>query len=260
MGRSCGDAFLATHDGFSGDEVILNDGRNAAFLAACRDALPGIDAATCNWTLLNLRKAGKLHAKVTQQAPPLPDNAYVHAAESAARLMADQFGLTLDRVLCDPAMRAAFDRTALEMVPEENQASAYTLRKMVMRLRKTRRLQPELVLRVADWNRRIITLAAKQIRVHAYSVPEGPGVYFMRDRSGYLYVGESANLWKRLTIHLDDSDRKTLANYLKTVGIEGVRVELHCFDTTSAARRVSHRRAYESELIRSRQPRFNLRP
>lgn len=70
-----------------------------------------------------------------------------------------------------------FDRTALEMVPEENPISAYTLRKMAMRLRKTRRLQPELVLPVADWNRRIITLAAQPIRVHADIVPEGPGVY-----------------------------------------------------------------------------------
>jgi hypothetical protein len=37
-------------------------------------------------------------------------------------------------------------------------------------------------------------------------------------------------------------------------------VELHAFDPDSKARSLTVRRAYESELIRSRKPRLNIAP
>jgi hypothetical protein len=39
-----------------------------------------------------------------------------------------------------------------------------------------------------------------------------------------------------------------------------VTIELHIFPKTSPARKLTVRRAYESELIRSREPKFNVRP
>jgi hypothetical protein len=63
-----------------------------------------------------------------------------------------------------------------------------------------------------------------------------------------------------VTKHLDQSDRKSLAQYLWREGGEGVTVELHAFDPESSARHKEMRRAYESELIASRRPRFNLAP
>jgi hypothetical protein len=49
-------------------------------------------------------------------------------------------------------------------------------------------------------------------------------------------------------------------DYLKRQGVEQVTIEVHAFDPDSAARLIEMRRAYESELIRSRRPRFNIAP
>jgi hypothetical protein len=63
-----------------------------------------------------------------------------------------------------------------------------------------------------------------------------------------------------LKSHLDESDRKSLANYLREQGVESISIEIHSFPADSRMKDVTVRRAYESELIRSREPRFNVRP
>ncbi len=249
-------AFREIHDGWSTDEVILKDSLNAAFIRRCRQSLPDADETQLNWTLLNLRKAGKLEAKATKRVSIRHDD-YIHAAEIAARYMYDRYRLTTDGVMCDPQRRSEFDAMAQAVTPD---VPAYRLRKAAFSLRKARKLRPELVTRVADWDRQIISLPAKKIASDAKIVPTNPGVYIFRDASGYLYIGESANLRTRVAKHLDHSDRKSLAHYLWKKGVEDVIVELHAFDPQSNARLKEMRRAYESELIRSRKPRFNIAP
>jgi excinuclease UvrABC nuclease subunit len=91
-------------------------------------------------------------------------------------------------------------------------------------------------------------------------IPRKPGVYLFRDKSGYLYIGEAGSLRTRVSKHLDHSDRKALAHYFWHEGITDVVVELHVFDPDSAAKKSGARRAYESNLIDKRNPRFNIRP
>jgi len=256
-------SFAATHDGWSSDEVLVQEALNQAFLQACRQRLPGVADRDFNWTLLNLRKAKQLGATVTRRRPAKHD-AYRHAAEIAARLLEDQHRQNIDRVLCDPALREQFDKVAQEMAPK---TSAYLLRKAALGLRKSRRLQPELVVRVADWQRSVQTFWLPELTGDLKQLPEQPGVYLLMDGSGYLYIGEAANLRQRLTEHLRHSDRPTLAKYLAEQSesdspreANPIRVEIHAFKKKSPAEKVSLRRAYESELIRSRQPRFNIRP
>ena len=136
----------------------------------------------------------------------------------------------------------------------------YLLRKAAFALRKSRRLKPELVLRVADWGRQVTTLTASRVLRHPESVPDRPGVYLFRDQTGYLYIGESSNLRDRVTKHVDRSDRQSLASYLFDGNLDSVTIELHAFDPASKAKEKTVRRAYESELIRSREPRFNVAP
>ena len=249
-------AFLASHEGFSSDEVLLDDRRNARFLAECRQRLPGVEAADCNWTLLNLRKAGKLKVPISQRRLDALDD-YLHAGEIAARHMEDRTGMNVDRVLCDPITRAQFDAIALSACPG---VDPYLLRKAALRLRKARRLRPELVVRIADWGRQVVTFPAGKVREDPDLVPERPGIYILRDPSGYLYVGESRDLRARLGTQLDPTDARSVSHYLRTQGITQFTVELHVFDKDSQARRTMVRRAYESELIESRGPRFNIRP
>jgi len=249
-------AFREVHDGWSADEVILKDSLNEAFIRRCQQLLSEADETQLNWTLLNLRKAGQLEAKAARRAS-LRHDEYLHAAEIAARFMYDKYRLTTDRVMCDPERRREFDATAQAAAPG---ISAYRLRKAAFNLRKARKLRPELVARVADWDRQIVSIPAKKIVSDVDIVPTKPGVYIFRDASGYLYIGESANLRTRVAKHLDHSDRKSLAHYLWKGGMEHVTVELHAFDPDSNARLKDMRRAYESELIRSRKPRFNIAP
>lgn len=249
-------AFAEVHDGWSTDEVLLQDKLNERFIARCQQDLHEVKVSDLNWRLLNLRKAKKLSVKVTRRSRHNHDK-YRHAAEIAARLMEDKHGLNTDRVLCDPTKRTEFDHEATRVAPG---VEPYLLRKAALGLRKARRLKPEFVVRVADWGREVSTWPAARLASDISLASKRPGVYIFRDQTGYLYIGEAANLRARLKQHLDESDRASLASHLKAQGLSDVQIELHAFESKSAARKVSNRRAYESELIRSRKPRFNIRP
>lgn len=237
--------------------MLLQTELNKKYLVECRHRMSDIRGFDFNWTLLNLRKAGALRDISATKRRRDNSDAYLHAAEIAARFLEDRYSVNTDRILCDPRLRAEYDTEATKVAPH---VDPYLLRKASLTLRKSRRLQPELVLRVADWKKDIIAMPAAQAEKEPSKVPRLPGVYIFRDTTGYLYIGESSNLHDRVKKHLDQSDRQSLASYLKTNGIKGVTLELHAFAPESPARLKPMRRAYESELIRSRKPRFNLAP
>ena len=250
-------AFAETHDGFSSDEVIINKDLNAAFVAKCKSRFPKGTELEFNWLLLNLRKAGKLTSKATKRAAARRDeDQYRFAAEIAMRSLQDRFQYSSDRILADPILRKEFGRVAGAILPD---VEPYDLRKAALRLRKTRKLKPELILRIADWGRKIEKHPANELSKNTSKIPEKPGVYIFSDSTGYLYIGEASNLRDRLSTHLEDSDRKSLAKYLVEHS-KDVQIEFHAFDPESKAKSKSVRRAYESELIRSRKPRLNVKP
>lgn len=239
------------------DELIVDDQLQTAFLSACADQLPEIKPWRFNWTLLNLRKAGKLSDVPTTQfrRDNVADVRVI--AEIAARSIQDKYDTTVDRILADPDWRRELDEAARQIHAEVN---SYAVRKAALQLRKTRQLQPELVTRIANWGREIDVLPFAEIVDDIQRVPPRPGIYIFRDATGYLYIGEADNLRRRLQQHSQKSDRLSLANYLEQIGARDVSVELHTFEEGAPIERLSVRRAYESELIRSRNPRFNVRP
>jgi GIY-YIG catalytic domain len=253
-------AFLEVHQGWSAEEVILRDALNVAFLDACRrhSGLSESTDATLNWELLTIRKAGALGGKVTRRNTQ-SHTAYQHAAEIGARWVEDRYRMNIDRALCDPILRAEFDRVASEVAPG---VEPYALRKSALGLRKRRLLRPELVGRVAEWEKEVSSFPLPKLQDQLSAIPEQPGIYLFRDESGYLYVGEASNLRLRIEEHLRSSDRASLAAYLARADIElkSITVEIHVFGKTSPGSKARYRRAYESELIASRKPRFNLRP
>jgi hypothetical protein len=250
------EAFRQSHDGWSTDEVLIRDELNRAFIARCHEQMPGASEQSLNWTLLNLRKAGNLHVKATRRDDQ-PEADASHVAEIAARSMQDKHEISIDAVMADPDHRREFDELAQRIDPE---IESYAIRKAALRLRKTRNLRPELITRIADWDRQILELTAAEAAADLKRLPENPGVYMFRDRTGYLYIGEAINLRERLTTHLDHSDHKSLAHYLGNQGYDSISLEIHYFPVDSRMKEVVVRRAYESELIRSREPRFNVRP
>ncbi len=250
------DAFRDTHDGWSSDEMLIRDELNQAFIKRCREKLPDASEQELNWTLLNLRKAGKLGIKATQSNNESYDDVE-HLAEIAARSVQDKYQISTDAIMADPKYKSEFDAIALGIDPS---LETYQVRKCALRLRKARQLRPELITRIADWNREVEEFSAAEVAIDLGLIPEKPGIYLFRDKTGYLYVGEAINLRQRLKTHLEESDRISLARYLKQQGADSISIEIHSFPTDSRMKDITVRRAYESELIRSREPRFNVRP
>ncbi len=249
-------AFESTHDGWSVDEVLLDDARREKFLGEIRSKLPSMEERQALEQLMRLRKSGKLDVETTQR--DLQDlSEFLVASEIAARHIQDQFGVHPDAILTHPEVRKEFDRVAQSIEPK---ASAYALRKGALRLRKSRELRPELTLRVTDWKRTIETLNLSTAKARVADFPKACAVYIFRDKTGFLYIGQTNNLRERMTKHLSDSDRKSLARYLGEHADSDVTLEIHLFAADSPAKETAVREAYESELIRSRKPRLNIAP
>ena len=226
-------AFANTHDGWSSDEVVLNSNINDEFVRACQKQLPDTNAATFNWTLLNMRKAGQLDIATTKRNRRSVQE-FAQIAEIAARLMHDRHQVSSDRIMADPKLRAEFDQEIKDINPK---ADLYSARKAAFQLRKQRKLRPELITRIADWGRQILSFSSQEVEENSDLVPALPGIYIFRDQSGYLYIGQSEDLRARLKEHLDASSNFSLARYLKADADRIVTIEIHAFDADSRAAR-----------------------
>ncbi|MEQ1826825.1 MAG: GIY-YIG nuclease family protein [Pirellula sp.] len=253
-------AFEKASDGWSVDELLLQDELRANFMHQCalQETLlqKKFSDKQLFERLVQIRKAGKLPLKSTQRSRADLE-AWHPIAEIASRQMVDKYNLNVDQWLVDPDALKRFDQLALEI---DANADGYAVRKAALQLRKSRRLQPELLARVVDWKRTIQSMSVSQAEAALLSLPTNPGVYIFRDESGYLYIGQSNNLKTRLTKHLDRSDRKSLSSYLKSKQGDEITLELHIFEEGSPAIQTVVREAYESELIRTRKPRLNVAP
>ena len=132
-------AFQETCDGYSIDEVILDDTLFAAFTDACQTAATETEVAEFGWALINLRKAGKLSEFPATRRRNTDLSSVLHVAEIASRTMFDTHSLSIDRVMVDPTLRSEFNELARGVVAEVDR---YQVRKAAFRLRKTRRLRP----------------------------------------------------------------------------------------------------------------------
>ena len=257
--------FRQSHEGYSSDEVLVRGDLRRRWLTAAAAVLGRCvtdQEQTALWRrLLNLRKSGRLDVPTTRRGRPPPETVMV-PAEMAARVVMDRHHVTSDELLIRSDLRRELIGEARLIDPRiVSQIDGDNVAKAVLNLRKRRVLRPELVLTVADWDRSVQTFDLQQLRreLSDGNISDGPGVYLFRQSDGYLYIGEAANLSRRLDEHLTHSDRFRLAEHLMGSS-EDVSVELHWFAKGSPARKTKFRRAYESELIRSRHPRFNVRP
>lgn len=242
-------AFLATSGGYSADRVVADPELNAKFIAECRRL--GLDLTTTelNKALLNARKTGGLAGLPPAKKTSFADiGEYRFASEVAARFLEQRLGISLDDIICDPETASEFDRIASEIAPGYD---SLRYRWAALNLRKARKLRPEIVSRIASFDE--VRLGRLE-EIADESIPVRQGVYIFYSPLETLYVGESANLRKRLGKHIDHSDNKGLARWFWEHGMTDVRLELRILadDTTTRARR-----AVEAELISSRRPRFN---
>ena len=242
-------AFSAASDGYSADRVVADPELNAKFIKECRRL--GLDQTpkVFNKALLNARKQGDLAGKPPSKKTSFSDIAeYRFASEVAARFLEQRHGISLDDIICGPDTAAELDRIAGEIAPGYD---SLRYRWAALNLRKARKLRPEIVSRIASFDE--VRLGRLE-DISGKAIPIRPGIYIFYSPAETLYVGESANLRKRLRKHIDHSDNKGLARWFWEHGVPDVRLELRLLPDGTTTR---VRRAVESELILSRRPRFN---
>jgi predicted GIY-YIG superfamily endonuclease len=244
------EAFESVSSGFSPDRVVADPELNQLFLERCRASGLSADASTLNRTLINMRKAGDLTGLQSRRTSFGDLDEYRFATEIAVRVLERRDGVTLDDVICDPSLANDFDQVAAMLAP------GFTLlqyRWAALSLRKNKRLQPEILARVA----RPTTVAILPIsEIVLAKLPTEAGLYLFHIGSETLYVGETENIRKRIAKHLDHSDNRELARWLWQQGTGEVALEIQ---TLAATVSTKIRRALELELIRSRNPTFNVR-
>jgi len=194
------EAFRRACGGYSADRVMADPKLQAAFVEHCRALkVPG-DAHTWNSSLFRLRKAGKLKGVPTTLTTELAwteCEQFAYAAEIAlAKTTAAHAHVGLDELLCDPALAAEFDKTAMKYGGGKK---AFEYRWTALKLRKEAKQ-----LRVrADELRKVEPAFTTPIRVAGKRweklIPKTAGLYLILNSEGdRLYVGATTDLRSRL--------------------------------------------------------------
>lgn len=251
MTTSLEQAFDATCDGYSADRVVVDPEMNDRFIQACRQQGLTDPVVDLNRRLLNLRKRGGLAGRPRAKRTHFPnEEEYRFAAEIAVRFLERHRGVTLDTIMCDPAIAEELDKTAERIAPGY---CPLQYRWAALNLRKARKLEPELVARVAP-PIEVINVPVDELEID--SIPSSQGVYLFISGDQLLYVGETENLRTRMKKHLDHSDNKGLARWIWEFGTGNLHLEMQMMASTTKS---GVRKALELEIIRSREPVFNVK-
>ncbi len=243
-------AYELACSGYSPDRVVADPELDEVFLKECRCLGLVEPASALNRSLLNLRKQGGLRGLKSKRSTFLEEDEYRFAAEIAARFVERRDALSLDDIICDPEVATEFDRLADRIAPGYRPVE---YRWAALNLRKGRQLKPEVVSRVIPAETVEILEVAS---VDLSRLPAKQGLYVFLTKHSTLYVGEAENLQNRIRKHLDHSDNKGFARWLWGDGPSEILVEVHVLPSDTSTR---VRRALETELIRSRDPLFNIR-
>jgi hypothetical protein len=242
-------AFLAVRDEYSPDRVVADPSLNERFLTECRRLGLAEPDTILNQCLLNLRRGSQLKGLPRSRRTSFADeDEYRFASEIAARHLERSRGINVDRIICDPLLVQEFDRIAADMAPG---FTPLQYRWAALNLRKTGRLKPELIGRVAPKAEEISLGPVDGLDVARISYRQGLYIFYDPESKQTLYVGEAENLRKRLEKHLDHSDIKALAHWLWEHGSNRLYLELHLLPDGTPG---PVRRALEAELIATRRP------
>ena len=243
--------FQSIRKNFSADRVVVDPELNRNFCRSCHEAGLTLTAADLNRQLLNIRKRGLLpRAEVTVSTCFRNEEEYRFGVEIAVRVIQRRDGHSLDKIICDPDLSCRLDELAQEIVPGY---SPLQYRWAALNLRKAKKLSPEILSRVIQ-SQSVIAFKLDGLKQSA--IPPEQGLYLFYEPRQTLYVGEATNLRVRLKKHLDHSDNRGLARWLWENGTGAVWLEIHVLPASTPT---SHRRALETELIRSREPLFNVK-
>jgi len=206
-------AFLAMFNGLPEDHVVIEPTANCEFISRCRLLGAEEPESLLNRTLLNVRKAGWHtgidRGQTTQLPRPVVDR-IGYAAEMAARLVqlqSEDVGLdtpTVDRMMCDPDLRALFDDFVQSLAPG---FAEYQYRLAAFAFRKSGRASTLRLgaTQLPDWE-----LRAPLRSVDLDDVPESPGLYSVVSGARTVFVSTSLNLRERVATHLGVAEGRAI--------------------------------------------------
>lgn len=189
-------AFTSASSGYPADVVLCDPELNAEFIRECKNQ--GLKGDISNWNrlLLRIRKAGELpKATAKPRTPTTADmDAYNAAAEAALQLLALDYNLTLDEILCSPMAAADFDRLAAGFCPA---ASPLEFRWAAMSLRKRAKKSTRTAI---EKHEEFAALARKKFSLKKFETDKyrQAGVYLVTDGKQPIYAGESRNVGARV--------------------------------------------------------------
>jgi len=241
-------AYDEARQGFSSDRVIADPELRERFIMLCHEhGNLSSEESLCR-LLMNLRKAGKL-SHLKSRRTKFDDGEYRFASEIAVRHLERRSHITLDDILCKSLFVSEFDLICMDIAPGFSQLR---YRWAALSLRKSRSISPEIM------SHALPSTSVELFRctdLDVESLPTDAGLYVFIAKNEAIYVGEASNLRVRLKKHLEHSDIKQLARYFWDVGLNDLWVEVHTLPPNCSTK---FRRALEVELIRSRQPAFNI--
>jgi DNA modification methylase len=223
------EAYVAAHDGFSADRVVVDPELNQEFVDVCKRLSLVGDARTWNTLLFRLRKAGKLaQVPATRRTHFSWEDCddFMFASEVAWQtLLNDSAAASLDEILCDPTLSAELDRRAEALAPGH---TSLEYRWAALKLRKEAKFARgrAAVLRPPT---AVAPASPLEDMVHD-SLPNQPGLYILSDGTQQeFYVGETLNLNRQLRQVSDRSEQWTAFS-------DSVLVQTIPMDLTSAGR------------------------
>src|SRR5579872_2728158 len=104
------------HDRGSVDLYDADPGRNAEFIAKCRDLGLRDDIYLINKTLFSMRKNNRLKNLDSVKAS-IDYEDYTFASEYAATELKYEIGVSIDDIVCDPDLALRFDSIARRLTP-----------------------------------------------------------------------------------------------------------------------------------------------
>lgn len=205
--------FEDTHDGFSADFVMADPEANLRYRTRVREL--GIDASDfeLNLALVGARKRGDLKNRPTTQEFRLSREVrpWLFVAEWAVRhlqrllLTETNRLLTLDTLLCDPALATRFDEIAAKIKPSFR-AIDYRWSALALRKSGSFQLSP-----------RWVAPPEKQMSLFELdidAIPAGPGTYSIRKGTEPLYINTTQNLREQLKRHIVIAGKLLIPDWL----------------------------------------------
>jgi site-specific DNA-methyltransferase (adenine-specific) len=247
-------AYLEVREGFSTDRVVADPDLNRRFLRRCHEL--GVDESDfdLNWKLFTARKNRYLtEIPKTKIYTPSKKDEFEFSSEIAVRYIQEKIrkqdgsSVSLDRIICDPALAYEFDRIAAQLAPGftplDYRWIALGVRKAAGRYREQAK-----AVKVPTFED-----VGKTHSIKASKIPAEQGIYIFRYDDNSLFVGETDNLRSRIERHFDVSGHRGLPEWLFDNGRNPLTLGMVSMPGVKS----SQRKIIEVGTVNRLQPYFN---